>query len=430
MTAGLDHLTDDYSRKAVPVGESVSGFRVALVIIGFAITLPLMITGSRVGLSLGLREALTAFVAGGLVLVVIGAATAVVAANARLSTYKILEFSFGQHGAKAVSAVLAMTLFGWYGVTAALFGQALHTASLDAYGLSVSPIAGTLVGSLLMIAVTVFGFRALDRLSLLAVPVLVVFLVWVVLRSVGGAASGFEITGDAGEFGVSISIVVGTYIVGAVLVPDLCRYVTSARQGVFAIVLSLGIGLPFILGASAIPSLATGEPDLVDIMVKLGLGMPALIVIVFATWTSNANNLYSTSLGLAAVFDRWAKWKLTVGAGIAGSLVAIGGITDYFIPFLLVLGVAIPPVAGIYLGDYFVVQGRGAYTGRGSAQLRKVNATAFVTWAIATGIGAATAEGWIALTRIPACDSFLLAGVLYCGASRALSRWHVKRSNT
>ena len=110
--------------------------------------------------------------------------------------------------------------------------------------------------------------------------------------------------GGASSIGVSISVVVGTYAVGAVLVPDLCRYAKSIGHGIFAILLSLGVGLPLILIAAAVPSIATGEANLVAIMISLGLGLPALFVVVFATWTSNTNNLYSTSLGMATVFER------------------------------------------------------------------------------------------------------------------------------
>lgn len=417
--ADLERLTDDHSREPVPVEEAVSGWRVAMVIIGFAITLPLMITGSQVGLAMGLRNALTAFAVGGLVLTVIGSATAVVATSARLSTYKILEFAFGRWGAKIVSGVLALTLFGWYGVTAELFGRALSGAAADIYGFDFPVILGTVVGSILMVAVTVFGFKALDRLSLLAVPLLVLFLAAVVVRSLGSDAALTAGTGDM-DLGVAISVVVGTYIVGAVLVPDLCRYARSRADGVFAIVLSLGVGLPCILAAAAVPSLATQEADLVRIMLSLGLGIPALCVIVFATWTSNANNLYSMSLGLAAVFEHVGKWKLTVAAGVAGTLVAIAGVTDVFIPFLLTLGIAIPPVAGIYLADYFIVKGSRAYFDPADPLERAVNPAAFAAWLAATMVGAITARGWLSVTLIPACDSFLASVVLYYVAHRFL----------
>lgn len=417
--ADLERLTDDHSREPVPVEEAVSGWRVAMVIIGFAITLPLMITGSQVGLAMGLRNALTAFAVGGLVLTVIGSATAVVATSARLSTYKILEFAFGRWGAKIVSGVLALTLFGWYGVTAELFGRALSGAAADIYGFDFPVILGTVVGSILMVAVTVFGFKALDRLSLLAVPLLVLFLAAVVVRSLGSDAALTAGNGDM-DLGVAISVVVGTYIVGAVLVPDLCRYARSRADGVFAIVLSLGVGLPCILAAAAVPSLATQEADLVRIMLSLCLGIPALCVIAFATWTSNANNLYSMSLGLAAVFEHVGKWKLTVAAGVAGTLVAIAGVTDVFIPFLLTLGIAIPPVAGIYLADYFIVKGSRAYFDPADPLERAVNPAAFAAWLAATMVGAITARGWLSVTLIPACDSFLASVVLYYVAPRFL----------
>ena len=84
--ADLEKLTDDYSRQPVPEDEGVSGVRVAMVIIGFAITLPMMITGSRLGLQLGLQNALYAFVMGSLILTTVGSATAVVATKTRFST--------------------------------------------------------------------------------------------------------------------------------------------------------------------------------------------------------------------------------------------------------------------------------------------------------------------------------------------------------
>ena len=393
-----------------------------MVIVGFAITLPLMITGSRMGLALGIGKAAQAFVAGGLILMAAGSLTAMVAADTRLSTYKILEFSFGSTGAKLVSLLLAMTLFGWYGVTAALFGEALRTALLDIHGVEMGATAGVLTGSVLMIAVTVFGFRMLDLLSMIAVPLLVMFLLAVVLRSVGsvGGESG-PVTAES-DMGVSISMVVGTYIVGVVLVPDLCRYAKSVRHSVLAVVVSLGIGLPFVLAASAVPSIAANEADLVIVMVELGLGLPALLMIVFATWTSNANNLYSNSLALATVIERAAKWKITVVAGIAGTLVAVAGITDYFMPFLLALGVAVPPVAGIYLVDYFFVGGRALYAGRRTGPLSRFNGAAFAAWLAGTVAGTAAASGWIALTRIPACDSLLSAALLYFLVDRLSKR--------
>ena len=330
----IEQITEDYSRQQVPDAQAVSGARIALVIIGFAITLPLMLTGSKLGLSLGLEKSLLAFSIGGALLMVLGIFTAIVGANAKVSTYKIIETPFGVLGAKFVNIVLAMTLMGWYGVTAALFGEATQQAFLDIYRLDLGVSFYTVIGSVLMISVTVFGFKALDRFSLLVVPLLIIFMFCMVYFSMQNSSiEQLMVATTDTSIGVAISVVVGSYIVGATLIPDLCRYARNAKQGVAAVVISLGLALPFILSVSAIPSLATGNSDLVVIMMELGMGIPALLMIVFATWTSNANNLYSTSLGLATIFTKNAKWKITIAVGVICTLVALTGITDYFVPF-------------------------------------------------------------------------------------------------
>src|SRR5690606_28767652 len=115
---------------------------------------------------------------------------------------------------------------------------------------------------------------------------------------------------------------------------------------VLAAFVALGLAFPCIFIVATIPSLATGNKDLVLIMMGLGMGLPALAMIVFATWTSNANNLYSTSLTLASVFTRYEKWKITVVAGVLGTILAAMGVMAYFVDFLVFLGVCIPPIAG------------------------------------------------------------------------------------
>lgn len=44
--------------------------------------------------------------------------------------------------------------------------------------------------------------------------------------------------------------------------------------------------------------------DLTNIFIALGLGLPAIIVLTLAQWTTNTNNLYSASLGFSVVFQK------------------------------------------------------------------------------------------------------------------------------
>jgi cytosine permease len=227
--------------------------------------------------------------------------------------------------------------------------------------------------------------------------------------------------GTAMSRGTATSLVVGSFIVGAILLPDLCRYARRTWEGIAAAAISLGLIFPAVFYCAMIPSLATGKNDLVVIMISLGIGLPALILLIFATWSTNSHNLYSTSLTLASLFPKIQKWKLTVVAGVTGTAMAAAGITDHFIGFLLLLGTSIPAIAGIYAADFFIIS-KQDYTPERLRTIQKVNPCAFVAWAGASGFGYMTEQDFIAsLTGVASIDSVLIGFVLYVAGSLFLA---------
>ena len=223
--------------------------------------------------------------------------------------------------------------------------------------------AYVLAGGMLMAITTIFGFRALDRLALFAVPVLAVIMAAVLalaLRRHGLVVDALPTPPEPMDFGLALSTLVGSNMMTVATMPDLTRYVRSGRQAVVGMALSFPFATPLLMFAAAATSLATRETDIMRIIVGFGLGLPALLVLVLSTWTINAANLYSASLSLAATFPRVAQWKFTLLAGACGSLLAVAGILDVFVSFLVLLGVIIPPIAAIYVIDaYFGVRGTG-----------------------------------------------------------------------
>jgi cytosine permease len=417
--ADLDQLTRDFSHDPVPDENAVSGFRVAMVIIGFTITLPIFIAGSQIGLALGLRQSANAFLIGGAILALVGGITSYIGSKTRLSTYMIIQFSFGRLGGRAVNAIIAITLFGWYGVTAYLFGTASENAFADLYALHFGVTFFTIVGCVLMILTTIWGFKALDKLSVFAVPLMMTLLgtaVFFALKKLSFSEI-LLVQGSGMSAGKSVSVVVGSFIVGATILPDLCRYARRTWEGVAAAGISLGIVFPAVFFSAMIPSLATGEKDLILIMMGLGIGLPALVLIIFATWSTNSHNLYATSLTLSSIFPRYRKWKITIVAGVIGTILAALGIMDYFISFLLFLGITIPPIAGIYVADFFLLRHQ-KYDVSELAVRPDWNWIAFAAWITSSLIGIATVEGVFTLTSIPACDSMMAAFVLYLAGSR------------
>jgi cytosine permease len=339
----------------------------------------------------------------------------------------IIQFSFGSHGAKLVNLVISITIFGWFSVTASFFGESIQRAVSDIWGLSPNLSLLIVVGSLLVVLTTVYGFKAIDKLALMAVPLLFAALIWLVYRALGDASIESLQTyySDSMSLGQGITAVIGGFIVGAVIMPDYCRYVRNTAHGIMASILHFGIAYPLILLMLAVVSINSGERNFINIMTAMGFGVVGLLVLVFATWTTNTGNLYSNSLVLKTIFVRVPQWIIVVTAGLLGTLLAVAGITHYFIDFLLFLGISIPPIAGIYIADYFFVHNRN-YRVENLARQPRIAYPAFIAWFLATLVAYLTTYDLFTLTSIPACDAILTAFVLYLLHSKLMGPQHIR----
>ena len=184
--------------------------------------------------------------------------------------------------------------------------------------------------------------------------------------------------------------------------------------------LSYGVGFPLILLLSGMPVLVSAEPDLILSMTSLGLGVPALIVMVFATWTTNINNLYSASLSIARILPKARDWMITLISGVIGTLLALAGIMDHFVDFLVLLGIVIPPIAGIYLTDYFLV-GQTRIKSEQPNVIPNYRWSAIGTWVIASTFGLLSSVYGLNITGVRAVDTLLIGIGTYWAWSRVVS---------
>ena len=416
----------------MPDSETVSGTAIAVIIVGVGITLPAFLVGTELVGALGLVDGALAILLGGFFTACIGYFTMRVGTTTRLSTYTIIRFCFGRAGSHVVNFLLASTLIGWYGVTAALFGRAVSKAVETTFSIFVPPGVFTAAGGVLMVVTTIYGFRAIDWLSRVAVPMLLALLFYGVWKVTGGASlselSGIPARSHATLTSIpaAISVVIGSFVVGVTLVPDLSRFARGSRDAVTGAFLSYGLGFPLILLLSGLPVLVSAEPDLIVSMTSLGLGVPALIVMIFATWTTNINNLYSASLSIARILPNTKDWLITLAAGVLGTLMALAGIMEYFITFLIMLGIVVPPVAGIYLADYYL-------TRRTKIGIERAGATpachwdAIGTWLTASTIGFVLHVNDWDLTTVRALDTLLFAVGMYFAWNRFFPRRRLLR---
>lgn len=127
--------------------------------------------------------------------------------------------------------------------------------------------------------------------------------------------------------------------------------------------------------------------------------------------------MFQGTLVVSTLLSRFPKWQITVALGVLSAIVGSLDIMAWFIPFLLFLGIATPPVAGIYIAD-FILYRREGYQESCLTQEPQIKALTFVAWILGAVVGLMTVKGIFTLTTIPSVDSIVVACISYALLSR------------
>ena len=169
--------------------------------------------------------------------------------------------------------------------------------------------------------------------------------------------------------------------------------------------------MPAVLLLVVLTAVAAGEKDLVLILSSLGFGIPAAVFLMLVAWTTNAGNLYSGSLFTSAIVRTLRHRTIVLLSGGLGVTVALFGLTEYYITFLVTLSITVPPIAGIYVTDYFLR--RGNYNIDAIRSEPGVRYSAVAGWGSGVAGAFLSAGGQIVVTGIPACDSVALSALVF-----------------
>lgn len=173
---------DQYANAPLPQALTVGGWRVALIIASFSISLPTFLNGAQTALALGFWPAVAAAFLAGTFLCLGGCMTSLVAVRSRLNTYLLIRRSFGLKGAGLVNIIIAIVHFCWFGVNVSFLGDAVAAAG-EGFGFSPDFATVVVAGAALMALTTLIGFRALDRLAMIGVPLLAAMILAVCIAA-------------------------------------------------------------------------------------------------------------------------------------------------------------------------------------------------------------------------------------------------------
>jgi purine-cytosine permease-like protein len=170
----------------------------------------------------------------------------------------------------------------------------------------------------------------------------------------------------------------------------------------------------YFVGLSA--ALATGSADPIPMLLNLGLGVAALIIVLFSTFTTTFLDIYSTAVSTLNIFPQLGERRGVIIGGVLGTLVALIFPIEQYENFLLFIGAMFCPLFGIVLADYFILRKRkyfieDIYKKGRYWYSQGVNITAIICWIIGVVLYQQCLKYglWIGST-VP---SMVVAGVLY-----------------
>lgn len=369
----------DYSLEAVPESARKVFWNMFFVMLGFTFFSASMSVGAKLGNGLDLSGFFWACLIGGVILSAYCGILAYIGSETGMTMDLLCRRTFGEKGSYLSSAILGFTQIGWFGVGVAMFS--IPAAQL----MGVNEWALTIIAGLLMTATAATGMKALEIVSYISVPLIVILGMYSMITATsegGGLTAIFAQPAGGITLMSGIGYVIGSFISGGTATPNFIRFAKNSKIAVWTTVIAFFLGNTLMFCFGAVGGAFTGKDDIFYVMIAQGLAIPALIVLGANIWTTNNNALYTGGLAISNVSGVRMKFTTWI-AGIVGTALAIWLYWN-FVGWLNILNCALPPIGAIVILDFLKNRKKFAADGQ----------TAAVNWFNIAGIvlGAAVAN--------------------------------------
>lgn len=402
-------LDADYSLEAVPEGARKGFWNMFFVMLGFTFFSASMSVGAKLGNGLDLSGFAWACLIGGLILSAYCGVLAYIGSKTGMTMDLLCRRTFGERGSYLSSAILGFTQIGWFGVGVAMFS--IPAAQL----MGVNEWALTILAGLLMTATAATGMKALEIVSYISVPLIVILGMYSMVTATGeggGLTAIFAQSAGGISLVTGIGYVIGSFISGGTATPNFIRFAKNSKIAVWTTVIAFFLGNTLMFCFGAVGGAFTGKDDIFYVMIAQGLAIPALIVLGANIWTTNNNALYTGGLAISNVTQVRMKYTTWI-AGIVGTALAIWLYWN-FVGWLNILNCALPPIGAIVILDFLVNRKKYAEDAK----------TVAVNWFNIAGIVVGTAVANVFPWGIAALNAMIVAAICFF-----LGQWLGKKHN-
>jgi cytosine permease len=214
----------------------------------------------------------------------------------------------------------------------------------------------------------------------------------------------------------AINIVIGSWIVGAIVMPEYTRFAKNAWVALAIPFIVMIIAQWFLQIIGSAGGIVSGQYDFTTYMRLQGVFVAGLglIGMSMALWTTGDANLYLPVIQTSSLLRRPQK-VMTVICGVLGTIVGLV-IYQHFIQFIAKLAILLPPLIGPVIAHFYIVKKRKFNVDK-LDDLPKWNVAALLAYMIG-----ASSKWWLVQDLIVSSLAGLLVSIvaylaLYYGAS-------------
>jgi cytosine permease len=220
------------------------------------------------------------------------------------------------------------------------------------------------------------------------------------------------------SMGVGLTVVVALFIDAGTVTADFNRWARTPRDSLlstfsafpFANTVAMLVG-GIMTAALAVPNANPfGADNMFGYMNRMQIGWLSVLAFVFLYLNLGSvcsHCLYNSATGWSRIVNTHMR-AAAIGLGVIGIVVAAGNIWAFFIQWLSLLGVLVPPIGAIILVDQYVVR-------PGTRIAADYRPMAFVAWAIGSAVALVVENA--APQYSTALSSMVVGGVTYWALS-------------
>ena len=384
----------DFPLSEAPRSARKGLLSISMVLFSFTFFTGTMFAGGKLGMAFNFVDMLWIAAIGNTLLALYAAALALIASRSGLNTVLMGRFCFGEAGSRLSDFLLGFAELGWYAWGTATVAIVL----VKMLGLAEGFTLPLMVFFGMGFSITaIIGYKGLDVLSRVSVPLMFVLLIvsmYIATQHVGGFSGlAAVIPQQTMTVSAAITMVFGTFASGATQATNWTRLSRSGRIAVTASVVSFLLGNGLMIVAGAWCAMVYQQADIVEVMMLQGLSFAAVVMLCLNLWTIQGPTIYNVAAATCHLVRSERRRTMTLLAAAVGVLLAMGGMYEMLIPFLVLLGSVIPPIGGVIMADFWF-RHRGKYPALASVQLPRYNLAGLTAYAV--GALLAYLSPWIA----------------------------------